>query len=111
MIVVVVVVTVLVDDVDDGRRDRIIDFGVITCNVGDNGGAGFEVVGDSFFNGENRSKSSRLAKSGSLDTGGIDRRGAGDITGFSITIAADFVTDDTGECVSCFVRLRLAAGV
>ena len=66
--VVVVVVTVFVDDVEEGRRDRIADFGVITRSVGDKGGAvEYEVVGDSVFIGENKSKSSRFAMSGSLD--------------------------------------------
>lgn len=58
---------VAVDDVEEGRRDRIADFGVKTRSVGDKGGA-VEVdgVGDSSFIGENKSKSSRFGNSGSL---------------------------------------------
>ena len=56
--VVLVVVTVFVDEVEEGRRDRIADLGVITRSVGDRGGAvAYEAVGDSFFIGENKSKS------------------------------------------------------
>jgi hypothetical protein len=31
---------VFVDDVDDGRRDLVVDFGVITCRTGESDGVG-----------------------------------------------------------------------
>lgn len=69
-------------------------FGVMTCKVGDKDGVGFEGTGDSFFKGENRSKSSKVNCSISLETGGT-----GGVEGF------------TGDSVSILVRLRFAAGV
>lgn len=63
VVVVADVAMVFTDDVDDGRRDRMSDFGVITCKTGDSGGTGWGVAGDAFFNGENRSRSSKLARS------------------------------------------------
>jgi hypothetical protein len=38
--VVLVVAIVFVDDVEDGCRDLIVDFGVIICKTGESGGSG-----------------------------------------------------------------------
>lgn len=37
---VLVVVTVFVDEVEDGRRDRVVDLGVITWRTGERDGMG-----------------------------------------------------------------------
>ncbi len=40
IVVVLVVAIVFVDDVEDGCRDLIVDFGVIICKTGESGGSG-----------------------------------------------------------------------
>ena len=98
--IVVVVVIVFVDDVDDGCRDLIDDFGVITCRTGDRDVARCDAAGDAFFNGENKSKSSKLTRSISLDGGG----GGGGGGGSELAMVG-------GVLFSTIVRLRLRAGV
>jgi hypothetical protein len=66
---------VFVDDVDDGRRDLVVDFGVIICRTGESDGVGLDGTGDSFFNGENRSKSSKLTSFEGCGGGGGRRTG------------------------------------
>ena len=102
MMVVVVadVAMVFVDDVDDGRRDRVIDFGVMTCRTGESDGVGCVAAGESFFMGENKSISSKLTRSMLF----IDVcNGSGDGGTGGTTFVGDFV--------SVIVRLRLLAGV
>ncbi len=87
---------VVVDDVDDGCRDLVVDFGVMICRTGERDGTGWEGTGESFFKGENKSKSSKLTRSTVFDGCGRGR------TGWE-TVVGDFW--------SVIVRLRLRAGV
>ena len=103
IVVVVVVVTVFVEDVDDGRRDLVVDFGVITCRTGESDGVGWDGRGDSLFNGENKSKSSKLHRSISFDTCGRNVGGGGtEETEFEVF---------KGDFVSGIVRCRFRDGV
>ena len=83
---VTVVVTVFVDDEEEGWRVLSAAFGVMTCRVGDRDGVGRDETGDSFFNGENRSRSSKF--NGSIS---FEMHGTG-VAGFR------------GDFVSIFVR-------
>jgi len=99
IVVVDVVVTVFVDEVDDGRRDLTAEMGVMICKTGDRDGVGLDGAGFGGFSGENISKSSKLTISGSFD---VDE-GTGN--------EGDWGTMAEDEIGSLVVRCRFRTGV
>lgn len=78
------------------------DLGVVICRTGESDGTEHDGTGDSFFNGENKSKSSKLTRSTSLISG-AGGGGGGIRTAGLDTLGGDFV--------SLTVRLRFCGGV